>query len=730
MIFRSPGLLSKTMKPSSPLKKINIPLVLIVVIASFALAVLCYLLIIQTPLTRKRELLAAFLVFLGMIPLIYLFLEKYVVNQFQEFSRRAKIILLITSTVIGLFVSLTAYRPPVYVFLPRHTLTIMVPELTGSETPERYVALTWFNNGSEDVSLIQVQEFGNWQREEKRLFLEGSQGGSLRWEGRIDTIAKLEFESSPDAGVIELVWDGTARKLDLSGAGGTIPVTLSQDKLWERGWPLAPIPYFLAAFFLFFVLTIFFLTIQVPQQAAKPRKRLSWLLYALPMILFWGFFLFAIQPGYVPEDPMVQWQQVLSGNFTDQHPILFALFMGLVSRIYPFPASVAVSQILMVSFALAWGLAMLEDMGVSRIVLWGLAGLFALLPVNSLSVVTLLKDVPYSTAFLVLSIMILKTIRSQGEWLYGRWHWIGLGASLGSIALLRINGLPVALGSILIILIFFHHAWKRVVAAAGVLLLLVAAIYGPVYSMLKVEHVPEFGASLFLNHIAAHLKGGTSLTLDQGSYLNQLAPIPSWGYNCCGDNSTKYSLFPNARNVQNFDHPLLRQDLNKPVWIALDLFSRNPGVDIRHMVCASQIVWSINSSCPDRENIGIYTLLIEKNISKAEGISGSLMRLSRYYFPVITARFNHNLNLMMALYLYSAIYCASILSIRTRKWKLMLFLTPVAIQSAVLMLINVSQTYRYQYGVALVGMLALGFLLVPLISEKKQQNTAGNAEND
>jgi len=361
--------------------------------------------------------------------------------------------------------------------------------------------------------------------------------------------------------------------------------------------------------------------------------------------------------------------------------------------------------------------------------LWGLAGLFALLPVNSLSVVTLLKDVPYSTAFLVLSIMFLKMIRSQGEWLFGRWHWIGLGVSLGAIALFRINGLPVALGSILIILIFFRRAWKRVVAAAGVFLLLVAALYGPVYSMLKVKHVPEFGASLFLNHIAAHLKGGTSLSLDQSSYLNQLAPISSWGYNCCGDNSTKYSLFPNARNVQNFDHPLLRQDLNKPARIALDLFSRNPGVDIRHMACASQIVWSINSSCPDRENLGIYTLLIEQNISEAEGITGDLMRLSRYYFPVITARFNHNLNLMMALYLYSAIYCASILSLRTRKWKLMLFLTPVAIQSAVLMLINVSQTYRYQYGVALVGMLALGLLMVPLVSEKKQEKTAGNAEN-
>jgi hypothetical protein len=248
--------------------------------------------------------------------------------------------------------------------------------------------------------------------------------------------------------------------------------------------------------------------------------------------------------------------------------------------------------------------------------------------------------------------------------------------------------------------------------------------------MQKVKHVPEFGASLFLNHIAAHLKGNTSLTLDQSSYMNQLAPISTWGYNCCGDNSTKYSLFPNARNVQNFENPFLRQDINKPARIALDLFLKNPEVDIRHMACASQIVWSINSSCPDRENMGIYTLLIEKNISEAEGIKGSVMRLSRFYFPLITARINHNLNLIMALYLYCAVYCTSILSIRSRNWKLMLFLTPVVIQSVILMLINVSQTYRYQYGVALVGMLSLGLLLIPLGSDRIwQEKFMGKVEN-
>ena len=60
----------------------------------------------------------------------------------------------------------------------------------------------------------------------------------------------------------------------------------------------------------------------------------------------------------------------------------------------------------------------------------------------------------------------------------------------------------------------------------------------------------------------------------------------------------------------------------------------------------------------------------------------------------------------------------------------MVFLAPVVIQSVVLLLINISQAYRYQYGVALVGMLSLGLLLVPLISDKNlQKNIVGKAKD-
>jgi hypothetical protein len=173
------------------------------------------------------------------------------------------------------------------------------------------------------------------------------------------------------------------------------------------------------------------------------------------------------------------------------------------------------------------------------------------------------------------------------------------------------------------------------------------------------------------------------------------------------------AIFPEALK-QKYDLPILNRDINKPAKIALDLFLKNPAVDLRHITCAGQLVWSINSSCRDRTNIDSDQDELEK---------GSIFfgRLSKH-FPVITTRFNHNLNLIMAVYMYCAIYCTSIFTIRTRNWRYLLFLTPIVIQSAVLLLINISQAYRYQYGVALVGMLALGLLLVPMNSKTPIKN--------
>ena len=475
---------------------------------------------------------------------------------------------------------------------------------------------------------------------------------------------------------------------------------------WHQANLLAGFAIFLFTSFLFLVATLFFLNIKIPESKPRPKKRFSWLLYAIPMIVVWFGVLYVIYPGLVAEDSWTQWLQVITGHYSDHHPILYALVMGLADRIYPFPASTAIFQILIISLSFSWGLDEFAKMRVPRIFIWVLVAIFAILPVNVLSALAIVKDIPYSVSILILSIIFLKAVNSKGKWLTLKLRWLFLGSTLAAITLFRINGLPVAIGSLLLLLIFYRFTWKKIAAAGGILGLCLAIMYGPIYSALKVKHEPEFGTILFLHHIAAHLESGTQLTVGQETYLNQLAPINSWNYDCCQANPTMLAVFPGILQhqqglpLQNYDVPLLRQDINKPARIAFELFLKDPKVDIRHMVCTSQIIWSLDSSCRDRTNLD--TVKNDNTLSDSNNASEGLISFVKNYLPIYPSETNHNPNLIMAIYLYLAIYCTIIFSVRTKIWKMLLYLSPILIQSVFLTLIkyiaNISIPLRCRIG--------------------------------
>jgi hypothetical protein len=70
-----------------------------------------------------------------------------------------------------------------------------------------------------------------------------------------------------------------------------------------------------------------------------------------------------------------------------------------------------------------------------------------------------------------------------------------------------------------------------------------------------------------------------------------------------------------------------------------------------------------------------------------------------------------------------AIYATMIISIRLKDWHYLFFVMPAVIQSAVLFLINISQTYRYQYGVILVGLFSIGLIFKAIYSQKPQNHS-------
>jgi hypothetical protein len=455
----------------------------------------------------------------------------------------------------------------------------------------------------------------------------------------------------------------------------------------------------------------------------KRRSIQHWILFSLPMIGVWIFFLLIFFPGFVTDDAFYELRQFVSGHYNDWHPILYAILIGLITKIHFSPASVVIFQILIVSIAFAWGLGGLADMGVSRKILWMLAILCSIAPFNISLILTLWKDAPYSVCLLILSVIFLKTINTHGQWLRHPWHWLGLGFTLSAIALFRLNGFPVAFFSVFVLILFFRNQWKRITYAAGFLVVTLAVVFGPVYSTLHVKHVPEFGVAVFLHHIAAHINAGTPLTTDEREYLGKLAPLDSWRYDCCVVNPTLIPIFPKY-SFQNMDLPILKEDINKPISISLALFLRNPGVDLHHMACASELVWKIGSKCGDMITESLSPLSNSLNPVESFRISRNefgfkpasvfplLIPYGNLYLQVNSSGFLHEIFYTPAIYLYLTIVSTLILAIRSRRTRFFLFLTPVLLQSLTLILINQSQSIRYQFGVLLVGLLSIGFIFV------------------
>lgn len=158
------------------------------------------------------------------------------------------------------------------------------------------------------------------------------------------------------------------------------------------------------------------------------------------MLLFWFLYLLAFWPGIMTNDSIDQWTQITTGRYVDIHPVFHTLFLWLLTRIYFSPATIAIVQILMLSSLSGGILYYFERLGSSKIVLWGISFLMAVSPVNSDMVITLWKDIPYSTTLLGLTFIFMIIVYSNGKWLYQNKNLLLLGTTALLIFLFRHNG--------------------------------------------------------------------------------------------------------------------------------------------------------------------------------------------------------------------------------------------------------------------------------------------------
>ena len=288
-------------------------------------------------------------------------------------------------------------------------------------------------------------------------------------------------------------------------------------------------------------------------------------------------------------DTIQQWQQLVSFKFTDAHPVFHTLMLWLITRVWDSPAAVVIFQILVLSISVAWGINLLDKEGLPRWASWLISFSFALSPVNGDLVISIWKDIPYSTLLFLLWLMVLNIVFSKGMWLAKPFSWLWLAFIGLGVAIIRHNGLPVPIITFLILIVVYRTWWKQILGALILFLGLWAVIRGPIYGFLQVDR--SFGSvqQILIHHIAAHVVKGGPLTIKENELANMILPLDQWQYNCCSNVATM-----RAKDFSDFKNSQLSNQFNE---LSTELAIKEPGVEFAHQACVSSPAWEIPSMC-------------------------------------------------------------------------------------------------------------------------------------
>ncbi len=229
-----------------------------------------------------------------------------------------------------------------------------------------------------------------------------------------------------------------------------------------------------------------------PELLTKAQSRrwffIAWGVIALCWLPYW----LTLYPCVVSGDTMTQYHQVLTGEFSNHHPIVHTLSLGASTWIAGLVggsetqgfAGYALAQLIGLSAVLAWVVVSIRQRlrGV-WVTLLALA-YCALNPIHAVYAITLWKDIPFSALATLMVLILLRAAETRGETLRSRGAFIGLIVVWLGLLFMRTNGIAVVLCAAVALIAFCAPIRKRLCIATATLLAVYLLVQGPVFSAL------------------------------------------------------------------------------------------------------------------------------------------------------------------------------------------------------------------------------------------------------
>jgi hypothetical protein len=308
---------------------------------------------------------------------------------------------------------------------------------------------------------------------------------------------------------------------------------------------------------------------------------------ALPMLVWLALY----QPGMMSPDSVGMWQQAVNGGWTDGHPPIYTAALWVASETVGSPWLVTVAQSLLLAASMVAVGRASTRLGVPRN--WAVVPVvvLAISPMVGAFAISVWKDVPYAAVFLFAGARTVDLVtarladRDPTPLLVPLTGWLVLAA------LLRQNGLVMAVVLLVAVASLLGPGRRRFAAVAGatVVVVLVGA-KAVVYPALEVApSPPNASVANVLHDLAAHVAADDgALSDEQLDVLEQLAPLDEWerAYGSTGCWSQNWQ-FDEAFDWDRI--PELRSEL-LGAWTSAAV--ADPATLVRNRMCVAAIVWS------------------------------------------------------------------------------------------------------------------------------------------
>ncbi len=433
-------------------------------------------------------------------------------------------------------------------------------------------------------------------------------------------------------------------------------------------------------------------------------------LYFIPFVcglIYW----LAFFPGIMSYDSVNQWDQLSTLQITNWHPAIHTILMWLLTRLWYSPAIISLFQVIFASLVIGYGLNSIRNASQLPGYLFIMLGIvISANPLVGVMNVTLWKDILYSYNVLLLAILILNIVRSDGGWILKPTHFILLGSTLAGIWLFRFNGFPVVLSGMIILVIIYKKYFRHFAYSSMITLMIILFVLGPMYTIFKVDKSfsQNYGLA-FLNPIVSYVKSKAylaSLSENEKQYLKNIYPLDRpWNYSCYDATVFYYE----DTNI----YPLIRDPLTM-VKIFTHLAIRDPKIMLNHFLCLSSFVWQLNQ--PD--NVYLETILFDnynldqkpswlvyKDVINQSSLLPEVRGLIKRVVEAEWHRDSHMILWRPAIYMYLFLASLAFFVYRTGRKKWLLISMPMIAQSVVIMFTSQLQALRYQYPVYLISML-------------------------